>query len=469
MGITGNLAGAHGFTEVERIPGVAAMPPAERSLVRAACAVHPLCVNQYVMAELIHWRSVPDDPIYQFAFPQPGMLAPAELAGMVELVERDADREAVQSAAARIRLRHGPRPSQPMQPWVRRRDGRTIAGIHHHFRETVMVASRHATVLHPECPTCCCPVMALDDELERAGAEAMALTEYLFEHPEATSVYFGGGDALAMSTALLRRHVEPLLRPALDPLMSIRFATQTLAYWPYRFLADPDADDLLRLFDEMVAAGRHVAVMAQFRHPRELETRAAQAAVARIRSTGAIIRCNAPLLEHVNDRASIWATMWALQVRLGLVPYYAFVEQHSGPRGYFALPLARAVEIYREAYQSVSGLCRTVRGPVMNAIPGKVAIGGPVRIGREEAFSLELIEALEPDWAGRPFFARYDRDACWLDDLEPLAGASDGHFFFDRELGEIARGSRSPHWGKTALPVLRPPVLRALPNSEEPS
>ena len=45
------------------------------------------------------------------------------------------------------------------------------------------------------------------------------------------------------------------------------------------------------------------------------------------------------------------------------MPYYLFVERDTGARRYFEVPLARALAVYREAIQMVSGLARTVRGP----------------------------------------------------------------------------------------------------------
>ncbi len=44
------------------------------------------------------------------------------------------------------------------------------------------------------------------------------------------------------------------------------------------------------------------------------------------------------------------------------------------------MPLIRAWEIFKTAFQSVSGLARTVRGPSMSATPGKVQILGVCEI-----------------------------------------------------------------------------------------
>jgi len=96
-----------------------------------------------------------------------------------------------------------------------------------------------------------------------------------------------------------------------------------------------------------------------------------------------------------------------------------FVERDTGPQDYFAVPLARGYEIYREAYKSVSGLCRTVRGPSMSATPGKVCVDGIAEVSGEKVFVLHLIQARRPELVGVPFFARYDPSATWLSDLVP--------------------------------------------------
>ena len=105
---------------------------------------------------------------------------------------------------------------------------------------------------------------------------------------------------------------------------------------------------------------------------------------------------------------------------MGMVPYYMFVERDTGPQDYFAVPLARAHEIFSDAYASVSGLCRTVRGPSMSATPGKVCVDGIVEVGGPEGVRPAHDPGPGPAiWSGKPFFAQYDPDAVWLSDLRP--------------------------------------------------
>jgi L-lysine 2,3-aminomutase len=248
------------------------------------------------------------------------------------------------------------------------------------------------------------------------------LVAYLRAHPEVTSVLITGGDPMIMGEAVLRRYIQPLIDPVsrLDHLESIRIGTKSLAYWPQRFVSDPDVGATLRLFGEVVASGRTLALMAHFSHPRELEPLLLDQAVRAIRGSGAVIRTQAPLIRSINDDPDAWRTMWRTQVRMGMVPYYMFVERDTGPQDYFAVPLARGYEIFREAYQGVSGLARTVRGPSMSATPGKVCVDGVTEVAGIKVFVLHMIQARDPRLAGTPFFARFDPAACWLTDLEPV-------------------------------------------------
>src|SRR5262249_15020192 len=201
-----------------------------------------------------------------------------------------------------------------------------------------------------------------------------------------------GGDPLVMNAATLAGYLEPLLGPEFDHVQTIRIGTKALSYWPYRFLAG-ESDEVLRLFERVVEAGKHLAIMAHVSHWKELTPRAPREAIRRLRNAGAVIRTQAPLVRHVNDSSAVWARMWKDQVRLGCVPYYMFVERDTGASRYFKVPLARALDIYREAVTQNSGLGRTARGPVMSALPGKVAVDGVADVGGQPVFVLSFLQA----------------------------------------------------------------------------
>lgn len=423
--------------DIDRIPQLQKFPATERAGMKAVAAVLPFRVNNHVLENLIDWERVPHDPMFQLTFPQPGMLEADDFERMLDLIKREVPRADLDRAARKIQLTLNPHPAGQKEMNVPQLDGQPVDGIQHKYRETVLFFPASGQTCHAYCTYCFRWAQFVGlDELKFASREADVLVRYVRAHPEVTSVLFTGGDPMIMKTSVLRRYVEPLLEAGLEHLESIRIGTKAPAYWPQRFVTDSDADDLLRLFEQVRESGKHLALMAHYSHPVELEPRVAEQAVRRIHDAGAVVRCQAPVIRHVNDDSDTWAELWRRQLRLGAVPYYMFVERDTGARDYFGVPLARAHQIYTDAYRKLSGLGRTVRGPSMSSTPGKVLIDGVARVGGEDVFVLKFLQARNPDWVGRPFFARYDPAATWLDDLQPAFGERE--FFFEAELRRMA-------------------------------
>jgi KamA family protein len=409
---------AYSAKHLDQLTARAGLGDAERLAVRAVAAVLPFRTNEYVLESLIDWSAAPDDPIYRLVFPQSDMLPPEDIAPIAALLSQGAPEQELQAAAHSVRVRLNPHPAGQLALNVPAFGDEQVPGVQHKYPETMLIFPKQGQTCHAYCTYCFRWAQFVGEpDLKMATDDMVRVVSYLTAHPEITSVLITGGDPMIMGTGVLGRYVKPLL--GLDQLESIRIGTKALSYWPQRFVSDPDADDALRLFEEVVSAGKNLALMAHFTHPRELEPPLLARAIARIRGTGAVIRTQAPLIRSINDDAGTWSRLWRMQGRLGLVPYYMFVERDTGPQGYFAVPLVRAAEIFRDAYSSVSGLCRTVRGPSMSATPGKVCVDGVAEVAGQRVFVLHMIQARDPSLVGRPFFARFDPNAVWLSDLEP--------------------------------------------------
>jgi hypothetical protein len=52
----------------------------------------------------------------------------------------------------------------------------------------------------------------------------------------------------------------------------------------------------------------------------------------------------------------------------------------------------------------------------------------------KKVFVLRFIQGRNPDWVAKPFFAEYDPNATWLDELKPAFGDK---FFYEDELAEM--------------------------------
>ena len=427
------------------------LAPELREAVQVVSHVLPFRTNAYVMDQLIDWNKAPDDPIYRLTFPHRDMLPPDEYAALRELVRRADDPAALAALVRRIRLRMNPHPAGQMTHNVPRVNDAPLKGLQHKYKETVLFFPSAGQTCHAYCTFCFrWPQFVGMEELKFDARESHELAWYLAQHPEVTDVLITGGDPLIMNTRSLAAYIEPLLAPELAHIQNIRLGTKSVAYWPQRFVSDPDADELLRLFERVVAAGKNLAVMGHYNHAVELRQDIAQQAAKRIVGTGATLRMQGPLIRHINEDPYSWAELWKTGVRLGAIPYYMFVERDTGPREYFQLPLARAHEVFQQAYQMVSGLARTVRGPSMSAFPGKVVIDGVAQIGGEKVFALQFLQARNADWVRKPFYARFDPAATWMDELKPAFGKP--RFFFEEEGGAAA----APRGGKVIpLKVVR--------------
>ena len=115
----------------------------------------------------------------------------------------------------------------------------------------------------------------------------------------------------------------------------------------------------------------------------------------------------------------------------------------------------RCYEIFKAAYASVSGLSRSVRGPCMSAFPGKVRVLGVVSlrdmmdgaviesVHDSVGFDIldpdkpllvcDFIQARDPAWVRKPFFAEFDENASWFDELRPAFGKA--RYYFEGENG----------------------------------
>ena len=432
---TGRRFRAYTVKHLEMLTTRAGLDADERLAVRAVATVLPFRTNEYVVEHLIDWDAAPDDPIYRLVFPQSDMLPETDVREISGLLACGAPDAEVRAAAHAVRTRLNPHPAGQLAFNIPEFAEEPLPGVQHKYPETVLIFPKQGQTCHAYCTYCFRWAQFVDEpDLKMATDDTARITDYLRQHHEVTSVLITGGDPMIMGEAVLRRYVEPLLAPELEHIESIRIGTKSLGYWPQRFVTDPDADETLQLFEEVAAAGKSLAFMAHFSHPRELESSLVTDAVRRIRSAGGVIRTQAPLIRSINDDAATWAGMWRTQMRMGMVPYYMFVERDTGPQGYFAVPLARAHEIYRDAYASVSGLCRTVRGPSMSATPGKVCVDGVVEVAGEKVFALHMIQARDPSIVGKPFFARFDPNAIWLSDLEPAFAS---RFPFDTSPEEL--------------------------------
>lgn len=417
-----------------KMPQMAFLSDEQKFDIEVVGNVLPFKTNNYVVDELIDWNNFEKDPFFILTFPQKEMLDSRSFNTIANLLKSGAPPAFLQHEINKIRLKLNPNPAKQEKniPYYK---GTKLTGIQHKYRETLLFFPTQGQTCHAYCTFCFrWPQFALND-FKFAMKEVDILINYLRANPRITDVLFTGGDPAVMKTRFFENYFNALIEAKIPNLKNIRIGTKSLTYWPYRFTTDEDADDLLRLFKKVKKQGINVALMAHFNHPGELKTKAVQQAIERLQNAGVQIRSQSPLLKNINDSADVWAENWKEQVRLGVIPYYLFIARNTGAQNYFAVSLQRAWQIYRNAYNQVSGICRTVKGPSMSCGPGKIQVSGVTQINGQKVFVLNFLQGRDPDWVGKPFFAKYDPNAIWIDDLEPAFGES--NFFFEEDVFEM--------------------------------
>lgn len=395
--------------------------------------VLPFKTNNYVVNELINWDDVDNDPMFKLTFPQKGMLTDEHYNAMKIVLEHTNNKDEIKKIANIIRNELNPHPAGQLEHNVPEINGEKLMGMQHKYKETVLFFPSQGQTCHAYCTFCFrWPQFVGMDELKFATKEATLLRDYVIKNTQVTDILFTGGDPMIMKAKIFATYIEPFLEANIPNLQTIRIGTKALGYWPYKFTSDEDAHEMLNLFEKIIKKGINLSIMAHFSHPVELDTSVVKTAIQKLRSIGVQIRTQSPVLKHINDKPEIWAEMWRKQVNLNCIPYYMFIPRDTGAQDYFAITLENAWHIFRNAYQKVSGVCRTVRGPSMSCTPGKVQMLGVSEVKGEKVFVLRMLQGRNPDWVAKPFFAKYDENAIWMDELKPAFNET--KFFFEEEL-----------------------------------
>ncbi|CAG8957385.1 hypothetical protein HYFRA_00010811 [Hymenoscyphus fraxineus] len=442
------------------LPGVDPLP------YQAAAEVFPTRINNYVLENHINWANGVEDPYFKLVIPSPGMLSLPmleEVMALLLLKSSAATKNEKAIASQRLRdavqkyqqayLNAHPAGQVENKPKL---DGCEVQGLQHKYRETALWFPSEAQTCHAWCTYCFRWQQFTDvggPSKQFKSASWLNLLDYISKHKQITDLLFTGGDPMVMTAKTFRNYLGPLLHnPHTAHLDTIRIGTKSLAYWPRKFTTDKDAKATLQMFRDVVNSGKNLSIQAHFTHPRELDTPEVQEAIKAIKETGAVIRCQSPIVRGINDSADIWTEMWKKEVKLGMIPYYMFVERDTGAKEFFELPLAKVFKIYNETRSRVSGLARGAQGPSMSAKPGKVQILDIVehKDGRK-SFLCTFIQARHPAWVGRTFHAEYSETATWLDGDNGLKPFDADKFFWEDEYAALVKSQEgsSGQWNVT--------------------
>lgn len=362
--------------------------------------------NTYILENLINWEQVPDDPIYRLNFPNKKMLSAKNYELLLDAHQKQ-DNNLAQTIrdlkSAEVVIDYN------LIPQI---DNGFIKGAYQAFPNLLFLfPAPMITTCHAYCSYCFRWKQFVDNTLQLNNyysySNPYAPIPYLLEHPEITDVLFTGADPLVLPAQVIQKYIAPILD--IPTIKVVQLSSKALAWWPYRFTSDKDADNLLRLFDQIVAKNKHLNFLAHFSHARELENEVVKKAIRRIQNTGAVIRCQSPIAEGINDSTEAWVNLWNNQISLGLVPTYMYMESDHNNEANFRIPLAKALNIFQTAQKQTTGLTRTARGPLFMNDIHRILLDGTVEINKEKFFVLKCLQSPYTESEGKIKLIPYDK------------------------------------------------------------
>jgi len=412
---------AYNATNYKQIEYIKDLPSQVKDEIDIVARVLPFKTNNYVVDYLIDWENYETDPVFILTFPNRNMLPESAFLKVEQAVKSGLPEGEIQKIVNGIRLGLNPHPAN-QQSNIPKLDGEPLPGVQHKYQDIVLFFPTQGQTCHANCTFCFrWPQFVKDLDLQFAMKEIDDLIEYIRRDDRIHEILFTGGDPMIMSPDTIQRYMDRIFEAKIPHLTTIRFGSKSLTFWPFTFLPEysDEAQKMLDMFKSITDNGLHVSFMAHFNHWQEMDNAVVQQAVKNIRNTGVNIRTQSPVLKNINADGNTWAKMWEMQVNMGMIPYYMFVERETGPYQYFGLPLSEVYTIYSDAVRQSSSFSKTVTGPSMSASPGKVQVLGIVEdpISGKKYFNLQFARHRDNEKTFKPFLVEYDENASWYDEL----------------------------------------------------
>lgn len=173
--------------------------------------------------------------------------------------------------------------------------------------------------------------------------------EYVKKHPAVNNILLTGGDPMILSNEALTYILGEFCK--LPQIRGVRVATKTVSFNPQRFYDE----DLLALFSDCNAKGKHISVVAQISHPAEFSPVMVEA-VRKIQATGASVRSQPVLARGINDDVETLTKLFQKAYDNKIVPYYLVLFMPVRGVEQYAIPIDEAYKIVSKLSTELSGL-----------------------------------------------------------------------------------------------------------------
>ena len=121
------------INQIDKIKQFENLPVEYKRILKAVSMVFPFRINNYIVEELIDWDNIPDDPIFQLTFPQPGMLKKEDLKAIMNLIDSSAPDNEMNQLINKIREEMNPHPAFQVEMNVTREKVTEQRGLQHKY------------------------------------------------------------------------------------------------------------------------------------------------------------------------------------------------------------------------------------------------------------------------------------------------------------------------------------------------
>lgn len=284
-------------------------------------------------------------------------------------------------------------------------DNTKLPGLQHKYAQTALILSTNKCAMY--CRHCFrkrLVGLSTEEVVDHLGE----IVAYIKEHEEISNVLISGGDSFVNSNSVIEKYLKALTDiPHLD---FIRFGTRTPVVLPSRISEDKELLDLLKEYGNK----KHLMVVTQFNHPKEI-TNEAKKAIKALLDVNVTVRNQTVLLGGVNDKPEILGQLFKSLTSIGISPYYLFqCRPVTGVKNNFQIPIRRGIEVVEAAKSMQNGLGKSFRYCLSHP-RGKIEILGEMPDG-QVAFKYHETKDIKDN--GRIFTLDLDDDTGWLYDLD---------------------------------------------------
>ncbi|WP_029920317.1 EF-P beta-lysylation protein EpmB [Nevskia soli] len=217
----------------------------------------------------------------------------------------------------------------------------TSGGVIHKYKGRALLIATGACAVN--CRYCFRRHFPYGDSLASRGNWQEAL-EQVAADPSIEEVILSGGDPLSLNDDKLSALVREL--ESIPHVRRLRLHTRTAVVLPERVDA--------HLLDWLGRTRLQKVIVLHVNHPNEID-QALEAAITRLRGTGATLLNQSVLLRKVNDSADILATLSERLFACGVLPYYLHLLDRVQGAGHFEVNENKAVKLMGELAARLPG------------------------------------------------------------------------------------------------------------------